>query len=58
MFCDVFGKDHFDTSWAGSILLYTTALTSMLYLITSDYYIDVYVKQVLIACVRIKNGVY
>ncbi|WAR27799.1 MOT12-like protein [Mya arenaria] len=28
VFQDVFGKDHFDTSWVGSILLYTTALTT------------------------------
>ncbi|XP_052782475.1 monocarboxylate transporter 12-like isoform X2 [Mya arenaria] len=31
VFQDVFGKDHFDTSWVGSILLYTTALTSVVF---------------------------
>lgn len=30
VFQDVFTEDHFDTSWAGAILLYTTALTSAL----------------------------
>lgn len=29
VFQDVFSEDHFDTSWAGSILLYVTALTSV-----------------------------
>lgn len=28
IFQDVFSQDHFDTSWAGSILLYVTALSS------------------------------
>ncbi|KAL4220661.1 hypothetical protein ACF0H5_021056 [Mactra antiquata] len=31
VFQDVFTEDHFDTSWAGSILLYVTALTSVLF---------------------------
>lgn len=29
VFQDVFSEDHFDTSWAGSIMLYVTALTSV-----------------------------
>ncbi|XP_053404358.1 monocarboxylate transporter 12-like isoform X3 [Mercenaria mercenaria] len=31
VFQDVFSEDHFDTSWAGSILLYVTALTSVVF---------------------------
>ena len=30
VFQTIFDHDHFDTSWVGSILLYTTALTSKL----------------------------
>lgn len=28
VFSKIFNEDHFNTSWVGSILLYTTALTS------------------------------
>ncbi|KAH3806466.1 monocarboxylate transporter 12-like isoform X2 [Dreissena polymorpha] len=31
MFQDVFGENHFDTSWAGSIQIYTTALSSIVF---------------------------
>lgn len=31
IFQDVFSQDHFDTSWAGSILIYVTALTSVMF---------------------------
>ena len=31
IFQDVFSKNHFDTSWAGAILIYVTALTSKLH---------------------------
>lgn len=31
VFQDVFSEDHFDTSWAGSILLYVTALSSVVF---------------------------
>ncbi|KAJ8310095.1 hypothetical protein KUTeg_011960 [Tegillarca granosa] len=31
VFQEVFDHDHFDTSWTGSILLYVTALTSVVF---------------------------
>lgn len=38
IFKDVFSESHFDTSWIGSILLYVTALSSVMFRFVTSYW--------------------